>query len=157
MAGLMALKFIVLFAICGLGPGSAIVSRLAWSPLEKLGAAFAISFIRTQKGIFGLSAFNSGTHVLGEEDMKNNKFEMEDCVDKKRTKDFTAYVLFSVWGRKDDGQIIRTTTAQPYRFSIPNFGDVFSCDLSKANMVVITNQDLFRNQELRQYLYSKRK
>jgi hypothetical protein len=59
MAGLMAIKFLALFAICGLGPGSAMVGRLRFSPLEKLCAAFAISFVAIYLAGFALFCVNA--------------------------------------------------------------------------------------------------
>lgn len=58
---LLAIKLIVLLPLCSIGPGLLIVSRLRWSPIEKLAGAFAGSFIAIYLASFLLFNLNAGT------------------------------------------------------------------------------------------------
>jgi Dolichyl-phosphate-mannose-protein mannosyltransferase len=60
LPGILALELIVLLAICSLGPGLLIAARLRFSPLEKLCAAFAASYLCIYLASFALFWFNAG-------------------------------------------------------------------------------------------------
>ena len=56
-----ALKLAALLVVCGVGPGSLLVRRLPWSPLEKLCAAFGASFIAVYLAGFSFFLLNAPT------------------------------------------------------------------------------------------------
>jgi hypothetical protein len=62
LAGLMvwlAGELLILLVICSLGPGSLVVRRLRWTPLEKLCGAFGASFALTYLAGFALFCVNA--------------------------------------------------------------------------------------------------
>jgi hypothetical protein len=59
MIGLLALKLACLLPVCCVGPGLLIVSRLRWSPMEKLCGAFAASFIAIYLVSFAFFCLNA--------------------------------------------------------------------------------------------------